>query len=304
MHFQPLVALRERALRMLAFAIETHPPLVYALVAGGWSTSLMLMLTGLAGTPMPASAPWVGGVFFLVLLYLRAIDEIKDLPYDQQHNPERPLVRGAIGEPEVAALAVGVALLVLGLSAALSPLLAALAALQLVYGLGLLMLEGAWQRFRESILLNLCITFPVSAVLNLYAWVYLATQEVAPPLARAWPVLALHMAVFLHMEFGRKLKWPQHVQAGDNGYVQALGVRGAVVVCVLMGVAACALASVVHLRHGAGAAALLPWLALLPSLAGLRQFWRNRSRAQPRALKPWFGAAMVLFFLVNVVAAL
>lgn len=304
MYFQPLVAIRGRALRMIAFAIETHPPLIYALVAGGWSYSLMLMLTGVAGSSMPPSAPWVGVVFFLVLLYLRAIDEIKDLPYDQVHHPERPLVRGAISEPEVAALAVLVAALVLALSAALSPVLAALAGLQLVYGLGLLMLEGAWQRLRDSILLNLCITFPVSAVLNLHAWVYLATQEAAPSLARSWPVLALHMAVFLHMEFGRKLAWPQQVQAGDNGYVQALGVRGAVVVCVLMGIAACTLASAVHLQHGAGAAALLPWLALLPSVAGLQQFWRNRSRAQPRALKPWFGAAMVLFFFVNVVAAL
>jgi hypothetical protein len=70
-----------------------------------------------------------------------------------------------------------------------------------------------------------------------------------------------------------------------------------------MGLVACTLASGVHLRQGAGAAALLPWLALLPSVAGLRQFWRNRSRAQPRALKPWFGAAMVLFFLVNVLTA-
>ena len=299
MYFQPLLAIRDRASRMIAFAIETHPPLVYALVAGGWSYSLMVMLTSLAGTPLPASAPWVGVVFFLALLCLRAIDEIKDLPYDRLHNPDRPLVRGAISEPEVASLATVVAVVVLGVSLCLSPLLAVLAALQLAYGLALLALERASRRFRDSILLNLCVTFPVSAVLNLYAWAYLAI----PSLSQAWPVLALHMAVFLHMEFGRKLKWPQHAQAGENGYAQALGVRGAVVVCVLMGLAACALASGVHLQHGAGAAALLPWLALLPSVAGLHQFWRNRSRAQPRALKPWFGAAMVLFFLVNMLAA-
>lgn len=299
MYFLPFAATLCRARRLLAFAIETHPPLVYALVAGGWSYSLLWMLSGLAGTPLPTGAPWVAVVFFLVLLYLRAIDEIKDLPYDRLHNPERPLVRGAINQPEVAWLATGVAVAVLGLSLWLSPLLAVLAALQLAYGLGLLMLERASRRVRDSILLNLCVTFPVSAVLNLYAWASLG----APALSQAWPVLVLHMAVFLHMEFGRKLKWPRHVQAGDNGYAQALGVRGAVAVCMVMGLVACALASAVHLRQGAGAGALLPWLALLPSVAGLGQFWRNRSRAQPRALKPWFGAAMVLFFLVNVVAA-
>lgn len=299
MYFQPFAVTLGRARRLLAFAIETHPPLVYALVAGGWSYSLMLMLSGLHGAALPAGAPWVALVFFLVLLYLRAIDEIKDLPYDRLHNPDRPLVRGAVSEPEVACLATVVAVVVLSLSLWLSPLLAVLAALQLAYGLGLLMLERASRRFRESILLNLCITFPVSAVLNLYAWAYLAT----PALAQAWPVLALHMAVFLHMEVGRKLKWPRHAQAGDNGYAQALGVRGAVAVCVLLGLAACTLASRVHLRHGSAAAAWLPWLALVPSVAGLGLFWGNRSRAQPRALKPWFGAAMVSFFLVNVWAA-
>lgn len=299
----PMVTPAGRTTRLLAFAIETHPPLVYTLVAGGWSYSLLMLLTGLSGTPLPASAPWVGGVFFLVLLYLRAVDEIKDLPYDRLHHPERPLVRGAISVPEVAGLAAGVAALVLVVSAWLSPWLALLAALQLAYGLGLLLLERAWRRFRESILLNLCITFPVSAVLNVYVWLYLAAHDAAPAPQTVWPVLVLHMAVFLHMEFGRKLKWPQHAQPGENGYAQALGVRGAVVLCAAFGVLACTLASWVHTRSGAGAWGFAPWLALLPSIFGLRRFWLDRTSAQPRALKPWFGGAMIVFFVINVLVA-
>lgn len=299
----PLVTKPGRAMRLLAFAVETHPPLVYTLVAGGWSYSLLMLFTGMSDTPLPASAPWVAVVFFLVLLYLRAVDEIKDLPYDRLHNPDRPLVRGAITVTEVAGLAAAVAAVVLALSAWLSPMLALLAALQLAYGLGLLLLERASRRFRESILLNLCITFPVSAVLNVYVWCYLAAHGAAPGLLAAWPVLVLHMTVFLHMEFGRKLKWLHHAQPGENGYAQALGVPGAMVVCATLGVLACALASWVHARSGAGAGALMPWLALLPSIIGLRQFWRDRTNAQPRALKPWFGAAMLVFFAINVVIA-
>ena len=304
MFFLPTGLLRIRLERMLAFAVETHPPLVYALVAGGWSCSVLAMLAAAAGSAVPMGAAWVSVVFFLVLLYLRAVDEIKDLPYDQVHHPERPLVRGAINEPEVVALAVAVAVVVIGLSAWLSPGLAALVALQLAYGVGLLVLERSWRRFRESILLNLCVTFPVSAVLNVEAWVFLAGQGAAPAWPQVWPVLAAHIAVFLHMEFGRKLHWPEQVQAGDNGYAQALGVGGAVAACAAFGLLACGLATAAHLERGAGAAAALPWLALLPSVGGLREFRRNRGRPRPRALKPWFGASMLLFFFVNVAVAM
>ncbi|MGY4829716.1 UbiA family prenyltransferase [Sphaerotilaceae bacterium SBD11-9] len=298
----PIVPPRNTAARLLAFAIETHPPLVYTLVAGGWSLSLLMLLCGLAGARLPATAPWLGVVFFLALLYLRAVDEIKDLPYDRLHHPGRPLVRGAVSVGEVAWFAAGVGAAVLAVCAWLSLALALLAAGQLVYAWGLMALERAWRRFRESILLNLCLTFPVSAVLNLEAFAYLAGQGAAPPLAQAGPVLVLHMAAFLHMEFGRKLKWPQQVQAGENGYAQALGVRGAVAACLAFGVAACALASWVLSQRGAWA--LLPWLSLLPSVWGLREFWRNRKRDRPRELKPLFGAAMLLFFWLNALAAL
>ncbi len=34
--------------------------------------------------------------FFIILFYLRVIDEIKDLHYDKEHNPVRPLVAGVV----------------------------------------------------------------------------------------------------------------------------------------------------------------------------------------------------------------
>ena len=105
------------------------------------------------------------------------------------------------------------------------------------------------------------------------------------------------MAIFLHLEFGRKLKWPHLSEMGENGYALALGVPGAVAVCGVLGVAACVAAQSLLVRAGAGPWACLPWLSLLPSGLGLWRWSRQRDRVVE--LKPYFGGAMILFGLVN-----
>jgi 4-hydroxybenzoate polyprenyltransferase len=286
---------QRRVARLLAFAIETHPPLVYALIAIGWSYSVMGALLAGSGAPTPWGMPVMALVFFLVLLYLRALDEIKDLPYDRLHHPERPLVRGAVRVPEVAGFAAAVAAVVLALCAWLSPGVAAFAAGQMLYGLGLLVLERHWRRFRESVLLNLVITFPVSAALNGLVAVQLHAQGL--PLHELATVVLMHVAFFLHMEFGRKLAWPRHRQLGELSYAEPLGVPGAAAVCALLGGAGVALA--VHRLAAAGGWAWLPALALVPSAIGFVHFVRGRDAVDAPAMKPWFGGAMILFFALS-----
>jgi 4-hydroxybenzoate polyprenyltransferase len=290
--------------RLLAFAIETHPPLVYALVCTGWAYSLLGLLRPV-GNALPSSAPALALLFFLILLYLRAIDEIKDLPYDRLHHPERPLVRGAVSPSEVAWFAAGVAAVVLALSLWLAPPVAALVAVQLSYGLVLLGLERRWQRFREHIVLNLCITFPVSAVLNALALLYLQHTGLLHThgLPFTTAVLGLHVAMFLHMELGRKLTWPQHTPKGEHSYSTALGPRTAALLCTLLALLAGALSVALHTHRGAGAWAALPCAAWVLSAIGLRQWARNHD-GQCRALKPWFGGAMVVFFGLNAAVGL
>lgn len=300
----PLAA-RGRASRLLGFALESHPPATYVFVAGGWACSLMLLLQRYYEAPLDRS--WGGAgvalAFFLILLYLRAVDEIKDYDYDRVHNPDRPLVRGAVSQREVAGFAAGVALVVLLLSGAMAPALAICAAAQMSYGLLLLWMERHWAGFREDVMLNLLLTFPVSATLNVYAWLYLQTIDHAPPLAQAWPAMVAHVAVFLHMEFGRKLKWPALAAAGENGYAQALGMPTAIAICALLVAGGVVLTVRLQLLAGATApVAALPALALLPSLIGFARLLSVRTRVV--ALKPWFGGAMILYFLLNITAAL
>ncbi|AKJ29750.1 hypothetical protein [Caldimonas brevitalea] len=291
-----------RLRRLFGFVCEAHPPPIYAVVCAGWAYSLLsMLLPPRAGAALGIEGAAVALAFFLILLFLRAVDEVKDLDYDRRHNPMRPLVRGAVSLGEVWGLAAAVAVVVLALSAWLSPRLAVFAALQMAYGIGLLLLERHSATFRRRILLNLCVTLPVSAALNVYAYLFLASRGLAPPLQQAVPVLLAHVAVFLHLEFGRKLKWPHLAAAGENGYALALGVPGASAACMLFGGAACALATWAHLSAGAGAASPLPWFALLPAAVGLQGFIVSRQEAV--SLKPYFGGAMVLFFLINIAVA-
>jgi 4-hydroxybenzoate polyprenyltransferase len=303
----PTTGARSRAARLLAYAIETHPPLVYVLVAGSWSWSVMgLMAVAAPHAAGEAAGAWarigpagwvMSAVFFLVLLYLRAVDEVKDLAYDRVHNPGRPLVRGAVSVAESWGLAAGVAGVVLGLCAALNPYLVPLVSAQMAYGLLLFVMEQRWVRFRQSIVLNLLLTFPVSATLNVLAWVYLAGRGLAPEPGLALTALAAQVAIFLHLEVGRKLKWPHLSDPAENGYALALGVPGAVAACGALGVAACVAAQSLLARAGLGAWACAPWLALLPSALGLWRWSRQRDRVVE--LKPYFGGAMILFGLVN-----
>jgi len=302
MNAAAIAPLHARTARVFAFAYEVHPPATYLIVAASWSFSLMTLLQSSRGEiRLDPAAYLVGAIFFLILLYLRALDEIKDLEYDKLYNPSRPLVRGAVSVGEVWSLAALTAVVVLLLSASLGATLVLFAAIQMAYGIGLLVLERSVVVFRRAILLNLFVTFPVSAALNFYVLSYLTARGLAPGLQTALPIVAAHIGIFLHLEFGRKLKWPEHTSLGENGYVLALGVRGAVATCVLFGALACSLATWVQLQNGARWFAALPWLAMLPSILGLRRFFTGRERSPN--LKAFFGAAMVVFFLLNIALA-
>lgn len=286
--------------RLAGFVREAHPPGVYLTLSVLWSLSVIAMLAGLAGSrPLRVSDLMVSLVFFLVLLFLRALDEIKDLEFDRVHNPDRPLARGAISVPEVWLTAAMAATLAIGLSGVLAPVLALFATANLAYGLGLLLLERWSANFRNSILLNLLVTFPVSAALNLYVYLYLRELAQVPPAQLTGLVVTAHIAAFLHLEFGRKLRWPRQEHAGGNGYARVLGVPGAIAACLLLGVVACTLASWAHWHAGAGVPlVMLPWLSLLASVAGLRRFFHARHR--PRDLKPCFGLFLLGFFALNI----
>jgi 4-hydroxybenzoate polyprenyltransferase len=88
-------------------------PQIYVTCGVLWAVAVegsTVVLSGDAWRPTAATAARVTSVV-LTLLFLRMVDEQKDLGYDRQHHPDRPLVTGAINVVELRA---GMTLIAIG----------------------------------------------------------------------------------------------------------------------------------------------------------------------------------------------
>ncbi|WP_280401154.1 hypothetical protein [Nocardia carnea] len=253
-----------------------------------------------------------------VLLYLRMVDEQKDLEYDRVHNPGRPLVTGAVtaadlrlGATVLAVAAVAASLLLSGRSAL------AIAAV-LVYGLGLWGLERLSPWIRDNILANLVVTYPVQLLLT--AYVLLSVLDTETP--RGWasyglcttcdgrpatfwslaPVAVIFAGAFLQFEFARKTAHER--RPGEHYYSNLLGAGPSCAVSLLF-VAVAVGADLVLVRPWEYSGLRLwlgfvPVLATLPPVYGAVRFLRDRTAEYPLAPAVLF---IVGFYVVLIAQA-
>jgi 4-hydroxybenzoate polyprenyltransferase len=208
---------------------------------------------------------------FLVLFFLRVVDELKDYEYDKVHNPERPLVTGLVSRRELVAALALTAVVVLVLNAALAWVLVVIAAADMVYALALIALERRSPRVRDGMFLNLAVTYPVNIALSIYIYAFfLERYGVTEVTVEHLLVLAAFTVAFLHYEVGRKTAWPQFAPAGERLYSQVLGGWGAGMLAAgcAVGAAAAMLAALAPWRM-AGFAGALAWVLIIPALLGL-----------------------------------
>ncbi|TRX72996.1 UbiA prenyltransferase family protein [Pseudomonas mangiferae] len=288
------------AVRLKAFMDAVFSPRLYGTYALLW----VLALEGSLAVLSPAGT-WVPGALtavrvltvWLTLFYLRIVDEQKDLDYDRQHNPDRPLVRGAIsvGELRLAMLFIGVLLALLNLVQ--GPWTPALLLADLAYALLLM----AWERrsawFAESLLVNLLATYPVQLLLSLYVALSLALAGTWAPGTQVGLLVAAFACAFLHLEFARKTAWQG--APGSRLYSERLGPRGSAVLALALALAAelLVLAAFARDPRGLGGEALLPWLALGFPLLGAWRFLGGRVPLWPKPLA--FG--FLLFFYAGLI---
>lgn len=240
-----------------------------------------------------------------VLLYLRMVDEQKDLEYDRVHNPDRLLVTGAVTANDLragmAAIAVGA---VVG-SLLLSVASAVAIVVVLGYGLGLWGLEQASEKIRTDILANLMVTYPVQLLLTAYVLVSaIGTGEVGSGWGSA-PVAVIFAGAFLQFEFARKTAHAVH--PGQHYYSNVLGTAGSVaasLLCVAVAVVADVL--LVQPWEYDGARAVLAWvpvmLVLIPCVAAVR-FLRSRSDDYPLLPPVVFILALYLVLIAQAAVA-
>ncbi|MFC4374212.1 hypothetical protein ACFO5K_08840 [Nocardia halotolerans] len=251
----------------------------------------VLALEGTAALVSPPETAWhpTGAtvariaVVAVVLLYLRMVDEQKDLQYDRVHNPDRPLVTGAISAVELrSAMGVVAVGAIIG-SLALSVTSAVMIAAVLVYGLLLWGLERLSATVRTNILLNLVVTYPVQLLVTGYVVLSaMDTGEVGSS-RRVAATVVVFAGAFLQFEFARKTS--RSYRPGELLYSNALGANAAAALSLLLAIVAvvCEVLVVRPWDHS-GSAAWIGWiplaLLLIPA-AGAWKFLRSDEQDYP-----------------------
>lgn len=257
--------------RLASFVATRFTPPVYAGYAVLWAVSFEAATLWRPGWLTLLRA--VSVVF--ALLFLRMLDEQKDLAYDRLHNPARPLVTGDITFTD---LRVSMALLaVVGTVANLVVSVAsALVYLGIfAYGLLLALAERAFPRLADDPLPALFAAYPVQIVVS----TYLLVSVGAPFGWHFVAVLVAYAGSFLHFEFARKTRWSN--DPASRLYSEVLGPVRSASIAALCAAAAFGALLFIALPHGP--AAFLPLLVAIPAAWGTVVFLRHRSDSWPTA---------------------
>jgi hypothetical protein len=286
-----------------AFVKEVYAPGLHLAYATAWLLSLDAALAVAHGREWSFEGRHVLGTLtiFLVLFYLRAVDELKDVDYDRVHNPDRPVARGAITRAQVFRLMGGTAAIVLAANAFLSWRLGAILLADMAWALLLMFIERRSRVIRDGMLVNLLVTYPVNVALSVYGYeLFLLRHGLGWNLQGVLVILAFALA-FLNYEVSRKTAWPPLATPGERLYSAPLGGWGAIVFALACATGATLLLLTVLLSQK-GARATLILAPLLPAVWGATRFVRER-RERVKLTK--YGLRFLfLFYVLALVEAL
>ncbi len=259
----------------LRFTLHRYPPAKYvfyvSLLVAAVLTTLAPLRAGAGPGLVEVACGWAG--VFTLLYFFRIVDEVKDLPYDREFNPKRPLVTGEVTLANVRAYGVGSGATALAFSAVAgrAPLVVAAGAIS--YSLLLLLAERKSTAFADSMWGNIVVTIQLKTILVLYV-VAVGGGGAALPTAL---LVVSFLFGYLHWEIARKTTRREFERPGEKLYSTAAGWTGGAVVALVLLIVACALQAVVAVVwQDAGSETF--WLALpLPITAwGLAKLARHR----------------------------
>lgn len=293
---------------LLAFLRAVYAPGLHLVFAAAW----LLAITG-ATASLTSWSPGLREALgivsvFLVLFFLRVVDELKDFEYDREHNPDRPLVSGMVQRRDLAVYLMVSAVLVVWVNAYLGLAPLVLVVIDMAWGWGLLRLEKLSSTVRDSMWLNLVVTYPVNVLLSIYALALMGAPSRIGWFASTLLVVGFACA-FLAYEIARKTCWPEHALPGERLYSTSLGGRGAATLVLALASAATVLVLAVQMPwHEAGLVAFVGWLQLLapaPLVAAAVRFLGARGAAR-LGRKPLAARGMVylsLFYFLIIARA-
>jgi hypothetical protein len=249
--------------KLALFCKSVFHPGVHLYFALNWYLALHagLSLLHFQDYNLNLGSPIAVVTFFIVLLYLRMVDEIKDLEYDKIFNPTRPLVKGDLSLKEVSfyLFLLGTGTLSLNLVFGISVWILLL--VELIYGVLLIPLDKI-KIIRENIIINLLMTYPVNILLSVYVFLLNLSIWQVEPHGKDYYLLASFSFAFLYYEFARKIKLPKNERAGERTYSQQLGFLPAMILALLLASAAAGLLILLFQTW-------LPFILIFPLLWGV-----------------------------------
>ncbi|MFJ5992817.1 UbiA family prenyltransferase [Lentzea sp. NPDC092896] len=259
------------------FSLQRYPPAKYVfyvfLLVAAVLTTLAPLRAGSGPGPVEVACGWAGA--FTLLYFFRVVDEIKDLPYDREFSPARPLVTGDVTTADIRTYGTGSAVAALAFSAVagLGPLIVAAGAMS--YSLLLFLAERKSARFADSMWGNIVVTIQLKTILVLYVVAVGGGGEVLP----TGLLVVSFLFGYLHWEIARKTMRREFERRGEKLYSTAAGWRGGASVALVLLVVACGLQAVVALVwDDAGLETLLLALPLPITAWGLAKLARSREK--------------------------
>lgn len=295
--------------RLNAFAEIIYEPKQHFLFAALWFLSIqgLFVLQSPVVTWHWSLATLISaGSFFGVLFVLRAIDEVKDLEYDRQYNPDRPVVSGVVSLGDIRSYVILGTLIIALANSLIAWQLSLFVILNVAYGLLLMWLEKIIPLMDRSMFFNLLLTYPVSIALSFYTLVQIHfTQQVEVVLCLL-PIIGCYILAFLHFEIIRKSMWEALADPGEKLYSNEIGCNKALLLGTLCGVLA--VTGIVVLNQPwqqNSVAAVTGWLPLLGLIwvgLSVKLFLSQRAqRFNPRKFSVPF---IVSFYTLNLAHAI
>jgi hypothetical protein len=262
------------------FVLRTRfPPAKYVVYCALWVASVQQVarLASGEGSRIEARsyAESVLGAF-LLLLFMRIVDEVKDLDVDRVHHPERAFASGRVPLSDVpiflGVTAASVLLLHFG-----RPALLAIATAIMAYSLLLLYVDRRWPAFADTMFPNLIAAIQLKVMLIVYAALWVSGAVAL----QGWPLATLAVAyvtAYLHWEVARKIQWPAAARPDEPLYSSETSVLTSFSIAAALLVLAVFLLWRMLEPLGASPSR---WLSLLPLLGLAPACWllgRSRQR--------------------------
>lgn len=287
-----------------AFVVERCLP-VYPILLSLWVFATESITVVLADPPGQWRPTWDTALKVLALMsagiFLRMVDDQKDLDYDRRHHPTRPLVQGRVSARDLRAAMVPLALATMALAAMVSAWAAVIMGAVLAYSLALWWTETRVAVVRDNALVNLIAVCPVQFLVTGLAmtgnagWVGTSSCRLA-----AVPVV--FTAALLHAEVARKTtRGPVGSAAATydrHSYSALIGTGAAAAMACALGLLAVVTEVLITAPWSwVDSHRIIAWLpsvtAVLPVVSAWR-FLRGTERDHPQGLPTVF---VVAFFL-------